>query len=348
MNHEKVGSARAANYDLLRAISCVSVVLIHVSAIYVGDNFRGLIGNREFLAASCLRVLCQMSVPCFVMLSGAFLLRRKENADVRMFYIKSAGKIGIPILVFSIMYVAFRYIENLLGRSFKEDWDFDIYAPLLDWLKGEPHGAMWYMYMIIPLYLITPFLVILKSSIARKNWNILAGIMMVYSILVAYTCSLSWILEFAQWIGYFMMGNVISESAGEEHGLKLFRHPMLCVVMSYTILFLYWLTHTYRTMRLSGPGFLSPVNVVASLILFGGFSNLKINGNRLISMISRHSFYIYLLHPFMCEALMQIFGRVLKWLPPVWLIPLYTLCMVAVCILVKSIIDHCINRMRSG
>ena len=69
---------RYANYDLLRAVSSITVDLIHVSAMYMSNEFRDIVGRHNFLVASCFRVLSQMSVPCFVMLSGAFLLKQDK------------------------------------------------------------------------------------------------------------------------------------------------------------------------------------------------------------------------------------------------------------------------------
>lgn len=338
------GNHREENYDLLRAISCVTVVLLHVSAMYIGDNFRDIVKQRDLMLALCFRVISQVSVPCFVMLSGAFLLKKKENADYRNFYVKSGKKLGVPIVIFSILYVLFHYIENLLGNGLKGNEQIDMYGPLLDWLNGVPHATMWYMYMIVPLYMIVPFLVIIKFSISEKAWHILAIILAIYSILVAYTCSLSWILQFAQWIGYFVMGDVISECGRKRKDLIVSRFPYICIAAPYILLIVYWYIHSYRTMRFSGPSFFSPFTVIVSMVLFIGFAYIQVPDNMLIQMVSRHSFYIYLLHPFLCEVLMQMFGRILEWFPPAWLIPVYALCITAVCVFIKRNFDTVMKR----
>lgn len=350
MRFEKRGSShRQANYDLLRAVSCVTVVLLHVSAMYVGEKFRDIVERKQFIIASCFRIMSQMSVPCFVMLSGAFLLKQEKNANCKYFYLRSARKIGIPILVFSVLYVVFHYVENLLGggSGLIASYRFDAYGPVINWLKGEPHATMWYVYMIVPLYLLTPFLIMIKNSVTERGWYIAAMIMMAYSILVSYTCSLSWILRFAEWIGYFMMGDVISDWGNKRVDLKISRHPLICICLAYLMLFMYWLTHTYRTMRLSGPGFLSPFNVVPALLLFLGFTYLQINENMAVQLLSRYSFYIYLIHPFLCEILMQTFGRILKWFPPVWFILILVPSITALCIFIKWSFDAVVKRIVS-
>ncbi len=262
----------------------------------------------------------------------------RQNLDLKYFYMKSAKKLGIPILAFSVLYVLFHYVENIAGSSFKPGYEFDVYQSLVDWLRGEPHTTMWYMYMIIPLYLVTPFLLIIKSSVTEKVWHVLAVFMMVYSVIVSYTCTLSWILQFAQWLGYFMMGDVISGLGDRIVCKGIFRRPCVCVGLSYLLLLGHWYIYTYRSMRLSGPGYLSPFNVAASLMLFVGFTGLTVKPNTGVDLIARNSFYIYLLHPFFCETLMQLFGRVLKMFPAAYFIPVFVFCITMTCVFIVELL----------
>jgi surface polysaccharide O-acyltransferase-like enzyme len=64
---EKPLSARKNHLDLLRAIACLSVVMIHVSAEYV---VRGSAG-ADFWLGNLLDSLSRAGVPLFVMISGA-------------------------------------------------------------------------------------------------------------------------------------------------------------------------------------------------------------------------------------------------------------------------------------
>lgn len=75
---------RLGNYDLLRIISAVAVVLIHVNVHYFET-----ISNSSYCFAEITNVLTSFSVPCFVMLSGAFLLHDYRNENFKYFYVKS-------------------------------------------------------------------------------------------------------------------------------------------------------------------------------------------------------------------------------------------------------------------
>ncbi|MDE5598593.1 MAG: hypothetical protein K2J04_12300, partial [Lachnospiraceae bacterium] len=80
------------------------------------------------------------------------------------------------------------------------------------------------------------------------------------------------------------------------------------------------------------PGSFSWGIIFATLIQFVGFSVLSIrNKNRCLDAISKYSLEIYLIHPIFCEVSMQLFGRIIKWFPAAWMIPVYSLVVIIAC-----------------
>lgn len=72
---------RESNYDLLRILACIAVIGIHASATYINmlydNDFLGGVDNNVFITI-LLNSLTRFAVPCFVMLSGAFILYNKK------------------------------------------------------------------------------------------------------------------------------------------------------------------------------------------------------------------------------------------------------------------------------
>lgn len=68
---KKIIKSRQSNFDLLRIISTISVVLIHVNATVANSNNISLVG---FNICSLINIITRFSVPCFVMLSGLYFL----------------------------------------------------------------------------------------------------------------------------------------------------------------------------------------------------------------------------------------------------------------------------------
>ena len=77
--------SRESNFDLLRILCAFAVIAIHVSAQFVvamtaDPNYAGL-EFESVLNSTLWNVLSRFAVPCFVMLSGAFILANNKNAD---------------------------------------------------------------------------------------------------------------------------------------------------------------------------------------------------------------------------------------------------------------------------
>ena len=114
---------RESNYDLLRLICTVAVILIHVANYFLKASFRtyskdiGFLFTGSLLATVVFDTLPRFAVQCFVMLSGAFNLDDKRNADYKYFYHKAFKKIGITGMVFSVAYTVYELIKITLKRT---------------------------------------------------------------------------------------------------------------------------------------------------------------------------------------------------------------------------------------
>lgn len=129
------------NIEMIRALSFVMVIVIHV-ANYFCRGFE-YINLGEYLFASTLNTLARVSVPCFFMISGALLLGRNETIK------KSLQRVArfLPVLiVWTIVY----YVFNTFYMNQTVELKKILEVP------AEAH--LWYLYVMIPIYLILPFL----------------------------------------------------------------------------------------------------------------------------------------------------------------------------------------------
>lgn len=76
---------REYNYDLLRAVSMIAVIMIHVSGMWVNGFSECILEGVEIatlknpIMAYVYNAISRFAVPCFVMLSGAFVLDYKKK-----------------------------------------------------------------------------------------------------------------------------------------------------------------------------------------------------------------------------------------------------------------------------
>lgn len=330
MNKEKYVD-RKQNYDLLRILSAISIILIHL-----GDDYGVQIVDGEpdyyFSIGNLCLTLTVYAVPCFVMLSGAFLLSNPGNKNIRKFYKKSFCNLFLPALIISGLYVLYNIIKLYyhIGRGMAV-----VDTPLTylsAWLKGEPFYHMWYIYMILGIYALVPFLVIVKEQISQKAWQFFSIFCLVISVILWKTTSFGthWGLESIVYLGYFLVGDVIRSKF--EHDKK--RNLNTNLIVGILILFGYALFREYairnglQKFLFGYMGNFHPVVMIASVQIFIGFSRMHIKKD--VSGFAKRTLYIYLIHAGVIDVLYNIVPE--RW-NPVLFIP----CMLAMTLVLTYI-----------
>lgn len=129
------------NIEMLRAISCMMVIMIHVANYF--NRAYGKITEWEYIFSTFCNVLCRVSVPCFFMISGALLLHRQDSIKQSL---KRAFRVLIVLLVWSVIY----YVFNVYFMNTPVELREILVVPV------EAH--LWYLYVLIPIYLALPLL----------------------------------------------------------------------------------------------------------------------------------------------------------------------------------------------
>lgn len=147
------GEERELWGDILRLLCCFTIVLLH-NTCNVFEQF--MAGRTELLL---INVLTAFAVPCFYMISGAYLLRKPQGIAVTLKH--RIPKIVIPTLFWGCIYLfLFDHVEvkTFLGLLFQ---------------NREPH--LWFMYSLFGIYLLLPFVSKLycECSFRQKVYGIL-------------------------------------------------------------------------------------------------------------------------------------------------------------------------------
>ncbi len=120
---EQFCSGRSRNYDFLRVVCTVAVILIHVSSsyknAYTDISAFGRLYTDNLLMTCIYNVVPRFAVPCFIMLSGAFILADDRNVEYRSFWHKKMQKTGIPALLFSCGYFLWNMFTVLYGGGYR-------------------------------------------------------------------------------------------------------------------------------------------------------------------------------------------------------------------------------------
>ncbi len=156
----KQQTTRVWQFELLRCLACLSVVLLHSTGHFVVSE-----ESYDFFGA-LMRSASSAGVPLFVMISGYFLLSNPKNVNCNYFYERRLKRIGVPLLFWSffyvVLFVSMRWIKG--ASTIKASY-------VLGWLyQGTPGSGyhLWYLYMILGLYAITPFLTFIYKNYSTK------------------------------------------------------------------------------------------------------------------------------------------------------------------------------------
>lgn len=139
------------NLELIRLISFVLVIVIHVTNYFC--RAYGKISGGEYLFSLALDTAARVSVPCFFMITGALLVGRDEP-------LSKHGRRLLRFLAVLIVWSAVYYFWN----TFYMGTPCDL-AAVLD-KPTEEH--LWYLYAMIPIYLVLPFFQVMCRGMSMK------------------------------------------------------------------------------------------------------------------------------------------------------------------------------------
>lgn len=102
-------------FNNARVIAILAVVLLHVSSRVV---MWSELGSNDWWYANLYDSLVRWCVPVFVMISGALLLSPEKAEPLGLFYKKRASRILFPLVFWSLFYMLWDFLRNLLkGES---------------------------------------------------------------------------------------------------------------------------------------------------------------------------------------------------------------------------------------
>lgn len=289
---------RSGNYDFLRILSCFAVIVIHVNAQFYLGRMNPASNDTYYIIESILNLATRFSVPAFVMISGAFILRDERNGDLFYFYRKMLHKIISPFLISSLILLVITETRILLYGG-------DSIAAVKKWLSGDFYN-LWYMYMLMGLYFLAPFLVKLKYSISKKDFVFLASILMIWACISQVFSSFSSMTSLgfvAAYVPYFMFGSILYETTRKRG------HAILYALLSIFTVSLTWFVRRAFNISLyevsAFCSFFSPGTVLYSFSVFCFFGSIKTSVN--ITRLASMTFYIYLFHTIIYQTVLPFF-----------------------------------------
>lgn len=304
---------RNSNLDIIRILAAVAVVMIHCGAMFVADYMPY---TWEFKIGNVLESISQLGVPLFVMISGALFLDERKQITFKGVISRNVKSMAIITILWAAIY-AFVYkvvFPLLTGDAIVINHVIDCF------INGYYH--MWYLYMIIGLYLITPFL---KKIVYKENKEMVLCFIVVSlivqfllptvnSICIKYLGGYSitaWIgkfnLQFFNgYITYFLIGWYITH-VGISKKWQKYSIYALGAGSLLAMMFHAYFAEDYQDAYSNTSVFVLVYSVSVFLALSDCNVRLKEKGTGRLANISKLTFGVYIVHPILLSLFQKGF-----------------------------------------
>lgn len=308
------------NYiSYLRVVATVFVILIHAST---GFLHRFSAESFDWNYANWINAATRCSVPIFVMLSGALLLRKDE--DTFLFYKKRIPKLLYPFIFWTIIYLIYYFHRYTKFSSLSSD---KIISIAQDKILHGANAHLWYLYMIIGLYLAIPYLRKIINQINIREMEIFLGLWFVSMLLTnkfyyPYTPKFD-LTFFSGYLGYLVLGYYLSiKNINWNRWLPIVAYVVVSVFTAY-------MTYTWslsdKKFNAHWYNYIFPNTALAAGFLFLFFRYIiskESTPPAWLKIVDEYSFGIYLVH---ILPLNYIHPFISKYMSTLWVIPIATL-----------------------
>lgn len=292
--------------DALKAMSIVLVILIHVFAIYRDIYFNS--NKLYYTIISYGDSFTRVAVPIFFMITGAFMLGKKPEKSYKEYLFKRIPKLVIPLIIFSVIYYIY--------ESYKSSQSLSI---LRFFQEVTTYGGVkyhfWFMYEMIRIYLLIPFISVLAKSLKRKELKNLIILIFIMGNLINMAQLFSWkyglnlfygvsLSSFAICINYLLLGYYLYKyNIKEKTRKKIYILGIISILLIPVFDLLY--NDSIRSDISYVITSIFPIlPSIATFILFkNNYANLRVPDRleKIITTTSTNSLYIYMIHVIILE-----------------------------------------------
>ncbi len=314
---EEKKDVRVAGLDMIRIVACMLVVLVHVSAQWLGGDFLRESGQ---ILAQCFNILAFSGVTLFVMLSGALLFRPEKKETIKQTLLHRSLRITLIYLLWKFLYILFDFVRGAGGEVSLAAVKDGIFIPFF---RTHGYYHLWYLPMAAVLYLLVP---VVKEGVKDKNsCRLYLGVFLVVTLFLPtvflFEFPFKYLLMdfiepfdfaiFGGYFGYMILGHYLLN--WEEDRSK--KQRIVLYVMAILIYAVSCVCGVKRSLSdgVFFAGFSSPLtitNAIVSSALFVSIREWKrkkeISGAE--HSVAKITFLIYLIHPLVITLLGDLCG----------------------------------------
>ena len=288
------GRNRSLNYDYLRVFAMFMVILNHIADPYLWGF------DPPVQSVYIYEGISHCAVPLFLMLTGAFVISKAGTVSPREFYLHSAKKLGIPLLIIASLYYVYDVVFHGADFSYIRD-------TLLTGFYGV--YAHWYVAMLAVIYAFIPLVALIRKSVPYEKYEKAAVIVFVWLTVGHYYEYgwTTWSLSNLYYMGYVLIGDVLAtrfrDRKNNVAGALLAVLGIAALACNHWIVYTAMISGNEPLYNLFNNYYSAPLIVLGSILVFIGFSVMEIK--RSISFVARASYTVFLIHKLIITILLE-------------------------------------------
>lgn len=303
--------------DLLRILACFLVVVCHTN----GWGFDKQIINANWFLSVGWYLISKTAVPVFFMISGALLL--KKDYTYKQIVKKIIVRILIPLIIFSAV-IYFKKSPIISYQNIKSFiWAF---------LTCNILQYYWFLYSLIALYIMTPFLRKMIKNFEYKDyiifisiWILIQGIIPILEHYTKFKVTNNFAIQIVQgYLGYYILGyflfNIFDIKKNKSNFIIVLVGFIIDIVISTLITYIDMKNSNFKVYdvfldRLNHITIIIPSVCIVYIFLYlyknTVFSNTT---NKMITAISSTTFGIYLIHGVLIDRFKNLYDFLANFL----------------------------------
>lgn len=329
--------SRRYDYDVLRVLSMLGVVYLHTAA----GSLRSFSYHSLWNFSNLITVMVTPAVPLFFMMSGALLLSEEKTSNLGQLFRRRIPKVLVPLLCWSAVSLGYTFLRGDPGAALTS------LSRLLNTPVLVPY---WFLYALIPMYLISPLLKAMTDHLTSRQWDYMMGLWVVLTLGLYTVRSFvpdSWELVFTEhwtlnlnmiggYLGYFLLGAYLER--WEKLPSKKALAGAVAALVAFAAVGTWW--DTYDKMMYSDrfTNYLTLFTMALSVSIFLLAKSClrgKEEKSKLLPLLAGNSFCVYLLHPLVLRVGEKLWTRFTGLLGPanIGQQVFFYLCIAAVCMI---------------
>lgn len=342
MNSTNPQNKRRTELDILRTLAMIAVIVIHLCATTLKTI---KVDSNLWLFLNCVHSSITWCVPVFVLISGYLFLKPEKAISIRDIYGKYIKHIAICFIFWSAVFQLYYFLFAKNGLNWKG---------IISELLIGPY-PFWYLYMLVGLYMIVPFL--RKFTNEKQLLQYFIVLFIVFSFITNYATAIPVIGNIIDTIlgkalfhfalgftGYYILGYYIS-----QYGVSLKWEIVIYALGAIGVLVS--CVGTTVQSRMQGEynewfsKYLMPNVIFESMAIFTLFtkriSKMQFSAKtvKLFSNMTQLGFGVYLIHALVIEVFNHLGITVLSF-NSLFAIPILTVSVYLICIVIIYIIQR--------